>query len=315
MARDPHALPPGTNVFVWSSRYETGITVVDVQHQGLVDLINRVGRALETGADAIEIQVVLEELVAYARDHFATEARLMRESGVDLGFAEQHIAGHGRFVKQLALLRDIAREAPQRFLPALHDYLINWLAQHILVDDQAMARAVQGLADDAAAHAETNGEFDLGHEALVDAMHHMYEVLAARNAELSARNAELQERKRQLNEARRQLAEFNAGLGEQLATRTAQVYQAQHQLQQHQDVRDALERQLRQVQHAAKRRLRLPDALLRQCESALDHFSNLLAAMPSPSKELEDAGGELAHLVRTLVSLCESAQSDAPPQP
>ena len=61
------------DVFVWSAKYETGIEIVDTQHHGLVDLINRIGTVHREAAPVSVLEQVLDELAAYARDHFATE--------------------------------------------------------------------------------------------------------------------------------------------------------------------------------------------------------------------------------------------------
>lgn len=63
----PHSLALQT--FVWSERFETGVDLIDHQHQALVGLTNALGEAL-VGGDAAECERILAEVQAYAEYHF-----------------------------------------------------------------------------------------------------------------------------------------------------------------------------------------------------------------------------------------------------
>lgn len=239
------------DAFVWSEKYETGLDTVDRQHRSLVGLINRVGVAFRQDAPAAVLEPALDELVAYARDHFAMEHQLMRDAGLDQGFVAGHVAAHGSFASHVELMRGRLQKSPASLLPGLLRYLlrylITWLAEHILVEDQAMARQVRAIragmsAEDARACAVDKA--NPSHDALIEALHRMYAELALRNAEMERMNARLIEREQQLERARRELASFNAGLGQRVAQRTAEVYEAQLRLQQEYDAQRALTHQL-----------------------------------------------------------------------
>lgn len=237
--------------FVWSSKYETGIELVDTQHRNLVALINRVGEAQQQSQPSFTIEPILEELAAYARDHFATEHRLMRDAGLHEDYVRNHVSSHASFVKQLDLMRACLEDAPEQLVPDLLRYLITWLAEHILVEDQAMAwqvRAIQGGMSPRAASAWATGKANPSHDALVEAMYRMYSGIAQRNAELRLANQRLRERELQLEQARRELAQLNTGLGTRVAERTAEIYETQLRLQEEYETRRLLARQLEQAQ-------------------------------------------------------------------
>lgn len=260
--------------FVWSAKYETGIELVDQQHHGLVDLINRVGAAYRQAAPPAMLEPVLDQLVVYARDHFAMEHQLMRDAGLDDGFVCQHVGAHGSFAKQVELMRGCLHKSPQTLLPGLLRYLITWLAEHILVEDQAMAwqvRAIRGGMSPEAARAWAASKANPSHDALVEAMHRMYAELAQRNSEMERMNARLLEREQQLEHARRELASFNAGLGQRVAQRTAEVYEAQLRLQQEYDAQRALTKQLERT----RRELEAQTAGLPSLEFIDEMFRNL----------------------------------------
>ncbi len=245
------------DVFVWGTKYETGIEVVDAQHRGLVDLINRLGAVHRESAPAQMREQVLDELAAYARDHFATEQRLMHDAGLDQDYVRDHLGAHANFVKQLGLMRACLHNSPKTLLPGLQRYLITWLAEHILGEDQSMAwqvRAVGGGMSATAASASIAGKANPGHDALIEAMHRMYAELAHRNAEIERTNERLREREEQLENARRELAGYNAGLGQRVAQRTAEVYEAQLRLQQEYDVQRSLNKQLERTRRELEQR-------------------------------------------------------------
>ena len=123
----------------WSSDLDTGISVIDNQHRRIVDYINQLNHAIESG-DRDEIAEVLEELVDYTLSHFAFEEDLMEKAGYP--FTNAHKKVHKLFVKRVAdfqqrfqLGEDIGRQ--------LHTVLRTWLLNHIRHDDADYAEAVK----------------------------------------------------------------------------------------------------------------------------------------------------------------------------
>lgn len=286
------------DVFVWSAKYETGIDLVNAQHHGLVNLINRVGAVHRQSESAAILESVLDELAAYARDHFAAEHRLMRDSGLDEAFVRNHVATHGSFVKQLDLMRACLQHSPQALLPGLLHYLITWLAEHILVEDQAMAwqvKAISGGMSAEAANAWASGKANPSHDALVEAMHRMYAELAQRNGEMERTNARLREREQELEQARRELAGFNAGLGERVAQRTAEVYEVQLRLQQEYDAQRALSNQLER----ARRELEAHSARV----PSADFFDNMARDVDQIERQLAGQRSEPCSPVEALTGI------------
>lgn len=298
----------GAEVFVWSAKYETGIDLVNTQHKGLVGIINRVGEASQQSLEPGGIEPILDELAAYARDHFAMEHRLMRDAGLHEPFVHDHVATHGSFVKQLDLMRSCMRDAPDKLLPGLLRYLITWLAEHILVEDQAMAwqvRAVQGGMSAEAANAWASGKANPSHDALVEAMHRMYAEIAQRNAELSRANERLREREQELEQTRRELARFNAGLGARVAERTAEVYETQLRLQQEYDAQRALARQLEQLRRELEGRSASAAqvALIESASRDVAELARLVEAPGQPEGASVSAREAIERLLATLATM------------
>lgn len=122
----------------WTKDLETGIQVIDKQHQRIVEYINKLQHAQEYDSRD-EVATVLDELVDYTFSHFAFEESLMEESGY--AFVNAHKKVHQLFVRRVG-------DYQQRFKKGeeIAEELINtlkaWLINHIKNDDQDYAEIV-----------------------------------------------------------------------------------------------------------------------------------------------------------------------------
>ena len=119
----------------WTEDLNTGIQVIDNQHQRIVQYINKLHHAQQNQSQD-EVGEVLNELVDYTLSHFAFEESLMEESGYP--YINAHKKVHQLFVKRVAdyqqrfkMNEDIAEE--------LINTLRAWLINHIKNDDQDYA--------------------------------------------------------------------------------------------------------------------------------------------------------------------------------
>lgn len=132
-------------IFFWNEAFETGLSEVDRQHRGLIDLINRIPR-LSVGLEADGgMSDVFAELMAYAADHFATEEALWealpRVEPVGPLF-DRHEEEHRDFVRKVAEIRRAEHPVPMMEVVA---FLTHWLARHILESDRRMAFVLEGI--------------------------------------------------------------------------------------------------------------------------------------------------------------------------
>jgi hemerythrin len=116
----------------WTEDLNTGIRVIDNQHQRIIEYINKLGHAQQS-QNRDEVSEILDELVDYTLTHFAFEESLMEESGY--AYFDAHKKVHQLFVKRIAdyqqrfkLNEDIAEE--------LGNTLRAWLINHIKRDDK-----------------------------------------------------------------------------------------------------------------------------------------------------------------------------------
>ena len=133
--------------FVWDSFFETGLADVDLRHHGLVDLINRFGDLVlrPQNVEAGEVTQVLSDLAGYAHLHFTEEEQLMVRSGPDPRHIQAHIVKHADFLREVKH-QSASLPGPSAIAARdLHEFLVSWLAFHILGVDQQMARQIAAI--------------------------------------------------------------------------------------------------------------------------------------------------------------------------
>ncbi|MFZ4481436.1 MAG: GGDEF domain-containing protein [Rhodoferax sp.] len=182
--------------FQWTRHFETGLEMVDRQHHGLVDLINRFGELLvrAEGASPAEIDTLFNQLAAYAQYHFQEEEQLMQQVGLDVGYVRQHKKLHADFVLDLTLLHQRVGDR-QQTAESLLKFLTYWLTYHILGIDQSMAKQVDAVRAGQTAHDAMAAETDLQKGAtgpLLQALNGLFQQVSDRNRELQELNRSLE---------------------------------------------------------------------------------------------------------------------------
>ncbi|MBI5891748.1 MAG: bacteriohemerythrin [Nitrosomonadales bacterium] len=123
----------------WSSDLDTGIEVIDKQHQRIIDYLNELNSANESG-DREATNRVLKELVDYTLTHFAFEEELQERAAYP--FLKAHKRVHEIFTKRVAEFQRRAA-AGENVTPELLSMLKIWLVNHIKGDDADYAESVK----------------------------------------------------------------------------------------------------------------------------------------------------------------------------
>ena len=184
--------------FVWNNQFETGLREVDEQHHGLVDLINTFGAKLtDNDITDLDLETLLGQLMHYAHQHFEDEEKLMWEWHIDSRHYEAHVAEHETFVNDVLLFASRRGDRGETAAKArtLHDYLVHWLAYHILVLDKNMARQLTAIGkgvSPAEAWAAEERAADASTGPLLKALKGLFELVSERNRELAALNQNLE---------------------------------------------------------------------------------------------------------------------------
>lgn len=131
----------------WSPALETGVRVIDRQHEELVAMINELDTVRREGtADALED--IMQRLDAYIIFHFGTEEAMMAGLHQPPFMADLHCREHREFIAQFAQLRQRAMIDNRPGIDELANYLGQWIFEHILKADRSLAVMLkQRMAD------------------------------------------------------------------------------------------------------------------------------------------------------------------------
>ena len=163
----------------WDASIATGVAEVDAQHQHLFDVFNAAARAQAAGS--AQADALITELIDYTREHFRTEAELMRRWPVDPAGKAAHLSAHQRFVDFLDQAQAVAAEQPAETVLDLLAFLAQWLLHHVAGVDARMAREVRALEAGAPLPPL---ETDAPMQRLSDAMGQLTDALVQRTFEL-----------------------------------------------------------------------------------------------------------------------------------
>ena len=121
----------------WSKDLELGLEEIDRQHRWLVEATNALHDEMRKGAPEKErLDLLINGLLIYARNHFATEERLFERYGYPQ--TEAHQKEHVNFTvaaKEWKQRHDAGEALGKEVL----GFLRHWLLYHILRSDKAYA--------------------------------------------------------------------------------------------------------------------------------------------------------------------------------
>jgi len=126
-------------VLPWSNLFCVGVREIDDQHRVLVDLLNRLGAAVDGNSTEIQGEI-LESLTQYVGRHFADEERLMIENGYEQAAA--HLADHRRLTERVGQMSADFKQGKAPSMEALAIFLRQWLTFHILHTDKELGIAL-----------------------------------------------------------------------------------------------------------------------------------------------------------------------------
>ncbi|GFK93431.1 Bacteriohemerythrin [Fundidesulfovibrio magnetotacticus] len=125
----------------WFEDLATGIPDVDAQHQDLIAMINELDEAIATRQGISRLSQLTDGLILYARHHFATEERLMAESGYR--YMAEHLKEHEQFGERVMAIA-FESDAPENHPRAVSEFLHKWLIEHIGTVDKLMGECLAG---------------------------------------------------------------------------------------------------------------------------------------------------------------------------
>jgi hemerythrin-like metal-binding protein len=125
-------------VMTWGPMLAIGYGDIDAQHKRLVELVNELDDAMRAGKGRDVVGGTLNELVRYTQQHFAFEEKLMDQYGVPSSAA--HKAEHRQLIADVSAFVTKFQNGSASVSTELMSFLRDWLSNHILKTDRALAR-------------------------------------------------------------------------------------------------------------------------------------------------------------------------------
>lgn len=130
----------------WKDSFSVGNALLDADHYILVNLLNQLDDALDTGQSREVVGSVINVLAEYVEHHFRREEALLTQAGYpDL---VGHQASHRALEAQVRDIRDRWLAGERKVLgDEVLAFLKKWLTDHILVTDKAYGPWLADSAD------------------------------------------------------------------------------------------------------------------------------------------------------------------------
>lgn len=119
----------------WSPALSVGLESIDGQHRVLVAYINQLSSAIARNQSASVLGQVLSGLEGYTKIHFRHEERLFKMHGWEE--SAEHAETHRAFERQLQDFQQRFATGDTSLATAVMKFMIQWLGEHILLDDMA----------------------------------------------------------------------------------------------------------------------------------------------------------------------------------
>ncbi len=123
-----------TKKFVWEDNYNTGIELIDSQHQRMFEIMNDLLDLLLITPTKEQIREITTSLIQYKRYHFATEEKYFQEFNYEK--TKDHVAIHQWFDEKIKETEEKYADDPAGFAYEIIDFLEDWFLKHIMTTDK-----------------------------------------------------------------------------------------------------------------------------------------------------------------------------------
>jgi hemerythrin len=122
------------NFITWAKELSVGIEELDDHHKEMIELINRLYKAINKNRGTEEVGKVVRDLLDYANYHFGAEEALFEIKHYP--DAALHTERHLEFRENLSELRDLIEAGDESAPARLMEFLFSWWTQHIVEYDK-----------------------------------------------------------------------------------------------------------------------------------------------------------------------------------
>ncbi|MGE5469235.1 MAG: bacteriohemerythrin [Bacteroidota bacterium] len=177
------------DIFLWDDNFNTGIEEIDLQHRGLIDLLNQMVSHLAFQSDRPTLNSIFDRLREYTVVHFQTEERIWADYFGGDAWEGCHKNSHYDFIDRIIELMEAGDSRPlDDVISEIVKFLTHWLALHILESDKRMATVALALPSGISleqAKKLADDEASGTTRCLIETVMTMYDKLANRTLQLS----------------------------------------------------------------------------------------------------------------------------------
>lgn len=206
--------------FKWDSNFVTGHELIDKQHYGFIEIINNLMK-LSFQIEEVnyeELENFRDTLIKYTKEHFKTEEGMMNKYSLDNRYINKHKKLHKEFIDKIfSYFEYVDQLKSKEKLTEISEFLIRWLAYHILSVDKVLVRQVQNIENENLTPKEAY-EIEIDNqenntEPLIGALKSLFLLVSQKNQELESINKHLeqkvQERTKELQNLNNKLEEIS----------------------------------------------------------------------------------------------------------
>ena len=126
----------------WSKELETGIGLIDAEHIRIAEMVETLKAGGEDLSDGV-VHFLFTNLARYTERHFIVEEEYM--ALYEYPDIKAHKKSHQVFFNKVLSLKKDLDAGGLKISPHILDYILTWLENHILHEDQKLAQFLQNL--------------------------------------------------------------------------------------------------------------------------------------------------------------------------
>lgn len=123
------------SLIIWNNTLSVNIRNIDLQHQRLVDMINKLHESMKKRESNSVLSAILNDMVAYTLVHFKSEEDLFEKYGYPAWL--EHKREHEQFIKKVEEFVSEFKSGNKILSIEVLNFLTGWLSQHIKIQDKA----------------------------------------------------------------------------------------------------------------------------------------------------------------------------------
>jgi hemerythrin len=121
-------------LLLWDNSFSVNVAEIDRQHQKLIAMINNLNDAMKQGKGKDALTMIINELFAYAGNHFATEEKYFDKFGYPA--TSSHKLEHTNFVKKISDFKSGFDSGKLTLTIEVMNFMKDWLRTHIQGTDK-----------------------------------------------------------------------------------------------------------------------------------------------------------------------------------